>query len=28
LNNAETFKSKMDIDVMIKQLEAMIKAVR
>lgn len=28
LNNAEAFKSKMDIDVMIKQLEAMIKAVR
>ena len=28
LNNAETFKSKMDIDVMVKQLEAMIKAVR
>ena len=28
LNNAETFKSKMDVGVMVTQLEAMIKAVR
>ena len=28
MKNAETFKAKMDIDVMIKQLDAMIKAVR
>jgi len=28
LNNAETFKSKMYVDVMVTQLEAMIKAVR
>ena len=28
MNNAETFKSKMDVGVMVTQLEAMIKAVR